>query len=798
MKQERHAIQPVYRERKANMMRLITQCLLLVAIGMSAWGAQPGNENTGQRRTEPAGTPPPVAALRAVQNTCAQLIASPNNTTWLQHLCIQARNAQAADLQAALYATYAAGLLHNGQTPEAHKTIQYLQQTFPSSPHLAVFQAGQFDADCPKCSGVGSASATCARCSGRQVCPGCNGQKKLETIAKRIETCLFCRGTGQCATCNGSGQQTIKCQPCYGRGRVVSKELIKNAYVDLLQQTKTLASTLEQAVPGLVEFEGRWVTPAEKQRELDRRDTLAKAKQEENEQKRMEEERKQAEAANRPAQPPPPSPAPEAAPGGARSSTASRASAAPPKAQAQYDRGVRYNNGDGVAHDPAEAARCCRHAADQGHVNAQYNLGVCYANGQGVARDSRIAYGWFLVAAAAGSRDAAGAIHRVEPVLSPAEITEARQWSRTWKPGTPPLTPKPAPPPAETAPAVASAQVPEPAPETSNAPKPAPAAARPEKPAEEKPAENKPGPAFFSKQQLLVAGGLLGVGGVCLAVFCLILWRKLRRNKGATPAVAADDAALSVADAAFQKCLDPVPGTNEAFLDHFAGHLPALFKRVSRQSADAIMMLVAFDEERWLALLALLHEQPDRIFLGPETHLKKKVQLRNNGYCDLYVPPASNGRTLAAGIFVLPREWLFTQLCWLKDLPPLFIQMVKDEKRAGHFTVVVFGSNGMCVRHLPLTETTPSAAPPARKVEKAPPHKPADASSLLPTPAAALKKRLAPGISIAEVHRMFGKPYEECRWPLLRCDHHEVWRTVEGRLRVFYMDDKVEKWAVEP
>jgi len=44
-----------------------------------------------------------------------------------------------------------------------------------------------------------------------------------------------------------------------------------------------------------------------------------------------------------------------------------------------------YANGRGVPEDDAEAVRWYRLAAEQGHAHAQYNLGVKYDNGDGAA-----------------------------------------------------------------------------------------------------------------------------------------------------------------------------------------------------------------------------------------------------------------------------------------------------------------------------------------------------------------------------------------------------------------------------
>ena len=68
-------------------------------------------------------------------------------------------------------------------------------------------------------------------------------------------------------------------------------------------------------------------------------------------------------------------------------------------ANAQFDLGVRYATGKGVAHDDDEAARWIRKAAEQGHVSAEFSLGVMYADGNGVPQDSALALLWLRKAA---------------------------------------------------------------------------------------------------------------------------------------------------------------------------------------------------------------------------------------------------------------------------------------------------------------------------------------------------------------------------------------------------------------
>ena len=50
-------------------------------------------------------------------------------------------------------------------------------------------------------------------------------------------------------------------------------------------------------------------------------------------------------------------------------------------ADAQYNLGVMYDEGEGVAQDDAEAVRWYRLAAEQGDAGAQNNLGVMYDEG---------------------------------------------------------------------------------------------------------------------------------------------------------------------------------------------------------------------------------------------------------------------------------------------------------------------------------------------------------------------------------------------------------------------------------
>ena len=71
-------------------------------------------------------------------------------------------------------------------------------------------------------------------------------------------------------------------------------------------------------------------------------------------------------------------------------------------AVAQYNLGVMYDNGRGVAQSDAEALKWYRLAADQGNPFAQFNLGVTYHLGQGIAQSSAEAVKWYRLAANQG------------------------------------------------------------------------------------------------------------------------------------------------------------------------------------------------------------------------------------------------------------------------------------------------------------------------------------------------------------------------------------------------------------
>jgi hypothetical protein len=78
-----------------------------------------------------------------------------------------------------------------------------------------------------------------------------------------------------------------------------------------------------------------------------------------------------------------------------------RARAEAGDAQAQFEMGVKLDNGDvGLPPDDAAAAAWYRRAAEQGHARAQNSLGSLYQFGEGVPQDWAEAGKWYRLSAA--------------------------------------------------------------------------------------------------------------------------------------------------------------------------------------------------------------------------------------------------------------------------------------------------------------------------------------------------------------------------------------------------------------
>ena len=97
---------------------------------------------------------------------------------------------------------------------------------------------------------------------------------------------------------------------------------------------------------------------------------------------------------------------------------------------AQYNLGVIFARGDGVAKDPEAAFKWYGMAAAQGHPTAQFNLGVFYRDGLGPAADGRKAIEWFTRSAENGNVFAQINLARIYTLgkVAPKDLTRAYMW----------------------------------------------------------------------------------------------------------------------------------------------------------------------------------------------------------------------------------------------------------------------------------------------------------------------------------------------------------------------------------
>ena len=75
-------------------------------------------------------------------------------------------------------------------------------------------------------------------------------------------------------------------------------------------------------------------------------------------------------------------------------------------ADAQFNLGLEFAQGQGKSVDYEQALRWFFKAAEQGHVRAQFNLGIMYARGQGMPSDQSQSVLWMQKAANLGDAEA--------------------------------------------------------------------------------------------------------------------------------------------------------------------------------------------------------------------------------------------------------------------------------------------------------------------------------------------------------------------------------------------------------
>src|ERR1700676_442147 len=101
-------------------------------------------------------------------------------------------------------------------------------------------------------------------------------------------------------------------------------------------------------------------------------------------------------------------------------------------AEAQWQMGVRFHNGEGVPHDDAQAMQWFQRAAEQGHVTAQGALGAYYFAARGVPKDLSKAYFWSVIAMARGDEISKGRLELLASQMTRAQVYAARQQAEAW------------------------------------------------------------------------------------------------------------------------------------------------------------------------------------------------------------------------------------------------------------------------------------------------------------------------------------------------------------------------------
>src|SRR6202521_1126892 len=101
-------------------------------------------------------------------------------------------------------------------------------------------------------------------------------------------------------------------------------------------------------------------------------------------------------------------------------------------AEAQWQMGVRFHNGEGVPHDDAQAMQWFQRAAEQGHVTAQGALGAYYFAARGVPKDLSKAYFWSVIAMVKGDEISKGKLELLASQMTRAQVYAARQQAEVW------------------------------------------------------------------------------------------------------------------------------------------------------------------------------------------------------------------------------------------------------------------------------------------------------------------------------------------------------------------------------
>lgn len=103
---------------------------------------------------------------------------------------------------------------------------------------------------------------------------------------------------------------------------------------------------------------------------------------------------------------------------------------------AQYNLGLMYAEGLGVAEHGGTAVAWLRKAAELGYAEAQYYIALIYENGRGVSRDYVVAYAYYSLAAEQGYKAARSSLERVNKNMTDHQIAHAKRLMKYYRPKT--------------------------------------------------------------------------------------------------------------------------------------------------------------------------------------------------------------------------------------------------------------------------------------------------------------------------------------------------------------------------
>lgn len=107
---------------------------------------------------------------------------------------------------------------------------------------------------------------------------------------------------------------------------------------------------------------------------------------------------------------------------------------------AQANLGSLYEAGRGGPQDFNLAVTWYRRSAERGHEVAQRRLGLMYERGSGVPKDFAVAQTWYILATAHGDTISAELREALAKRMTSAQLFQAQQRAREWKPKVPSAT----------------------------------------------------------------------------------------------------------------------------------------------------------------------------------------------------------------------------------------------------------------------------------------------------------------------------------------------------------------------